>query len=534
MNAGIVNSKRELVVMRREAALGDALCATSVAKKLAEMGYMTIFQTHPLVQPLIKRVPYVGLTQSVVGRVDVDLDNAYESHPQRTKRSFADIFFEKARAQLLKRGITLPKPTNVAPDIMVGTQELLAATAIYSKYPRPWIGISPRSNSHLNRTIPNDVWSQAAPKINGTCFWLGNHSPSPEHLVDTHCKDTEGLVARIAALDIFVGVDSGPMHMAAALEIPVVAFMQASSPDLHISDQRDFISEFVPGLDCLNCQDTHCRLVARGKNPPCQKIDPPWLAQCVNRRLGIRGDTVSVVIPTYRAPTHRLQRCVNSIAPQVDEVIITMDAGATVPNIRLPLNTRYVVKGEANIGFGRNVNFGFRHTNSRYVLILNDDCFLQQNAIKPLLDCMDARTGMVGHLLRYPDGKICHGGKHRKPGMRGWGLTDNRARNPSIRQPQQMEVVTGTSILVRRAAFYEAGAFDEDFFCYAEDDAFCLQMNQAGWKIMYTPMVSGIHEEAQTTRKVWNLGALVNDANKTFARKWGWYIDATLNNPPTT
>ena len=41
-------------------------------------------------------------------------------------------------------------------------------------------------------------------------------------------------------------------------------------------------------------------------------------------------------------------------------------------------------------------------------------------------------------------------------------------------------------------------AFDERFFCYADDDAMCLQMRRAGWKIMLEPRASGVQLEGQS------------------------------------
>ncbi len=141
-------------------------------------------------------------------------------------------------------------------------------------------------------------------------------------------------------------------------------------------------------------------------------------------------------------------------------------------------------------------------------------------------------VGIVGHLTRYPDGRICHGGKIRSRGHRGWMLLDNRQQHHSIREPRRMENVSGTSVLVRRTAFYAIDGFDEDVFLYSEDDNMCLAMQQAGFSIWYTPHATAIHEEAATNAKHFSMGTLLADANKVFERKWGWWLDENLNKLP--
>jgi O-antigen biosynthesis protein len=158
---------------------------------------------------------------------------------------------------------------------------------------------------------------------------------------------------------------------------------------------------------------------------------------------------------------------------------------------------------------------------------------LAANAVKLMMDeTLNPDVGLVGHFLRYPDGRICHGGKFRNPGMKGWGLRDNREFHPTIKEPCFMENVTGTSMLFRRKAFYHAGCFDEDFFMYAEDDALCLQLRRAGWRIRYTPLAKGVHDEAATSRAVARRGDImpwVHDGNRAFAQKWAWWFQQYPN-----
>lgn len=521
-------AKDKPIIVRRTAAIGDALCTTVVCDKLIEQGYKVVFQTHPSIHCVIRRHTGIVAVKSPQGYCDVDLDNAYEKDPNRKLRHFHDMFMEKANLQLAGKGIKLGPATNCKPRLRVGEDVRAATRETFKDYPRPWVFICPRSNSYTTRTITDGSWVEIAKLIQGTKFWLGTH-PAPPGIVDLHAKHFDNVIEWIAIADLLVTVDTGPMHVAAALNIPIVAIEQSSSPQLHLNDQNDYITVAAP-LDCLNCQLYVCPI--NQHIPPCQNIAADVVAAAANAKLSGHGK-VSVVIPTFKAPTARLTKCIVAVLPQCDEIIVTKDAGGEFPEGRFHHpKVQYVSSPKHQLGFGKNVNYGVRHSNGEFLLILNDDCFLAPDAVAKLREVMTDRVGVVGHLLRYPDGRICHAGKHRKPGMRGWGLNNNREWHPTIKEPIEMENVTGTSILVRREAFYDVGGFDEDFYMYCEDDAFTMAMRKNGWKIMYQPNAFGIHEEAQTSKLRGNFLPLVYEGNATFNRKWGWWLDKNINTVP--
>jgi GT2 family glycosyltransferase len=88
----------------------------------------------------------------------------------------------------------------------------------------------------------------------------------------------------------------------------------------------------------------------------------------------------------------------------------------------------------------------------------------------------------------------------------------------------ETENVTGASILVRRKAFFEVDGFDERYFIYNEDDDICMKFRQAGWKVMYTPHATAIHEEGQSTRLIGDAIKHMQQSQRIFAEKWAWYF----------
>jgi ADP-heptose:LPS heptosyltransferase/GT2 family glycosyltransferase len=507
-------------IIRRTAALGDTLAATCVAKKLGEMGHPVIFQSHDSTHCILKRVPYVRNVQEVNGAAHINLDGAYETRADRNTAHFYDIFIERANEALANYDITLPK-TNLCPRMEVSDEEKLECRKLLEKHPKPWILICPRSNHWANRTVPNGIWMESAKMMVGTKFWLGNDAP-PSGIVDLKCRHFDNAIKYIACADLLVTVDTGPMHVAAALQVPVIAIEQSSSPSLHLSDQQDWVS-IAPPLDCLNCQKNTCPLDAA--NPPCQRVSPELIAKAVNKRLQVMQDAVSCVVCIYRPTTGNLQRCIASVINQVNEVIIVGQHNSVIPDgAPVGEKIKYVVRPGKSISYGRNANFAARNCNNSLLLFLNDDCFIEPDVVAKLKSSMTDKVGIVSHLYRYPSGEIQHGGKYREAGSMGWGHIDHRAKESRIKSLVEMENVCMASCLVRRKAFFDVEGFDQDFNFYSEDDSLCLQMRNRGWKVMYNPHACAIHIDHQSTRNVIGINDIVKQSNLILERKWGWKI----------
>lgn len=514
------------ITVRRSGAFGDALAATCVASRLQEKGIPVIFQTSKEVQKLLRHCPGIALAEAT-GPCDINLDDSYEAHPKRNSLDFSEIFCEVANLKLDKDQRILP--LNCTPSLKFP----IKLNPPDFSLPRPWIAIGARSNSFNVRTVPDDTWREVAGHLDGTCFWIANHAPAPDGIFNPACKDIEDVMWTISRCDLFVGVDSGPLHIAAALGITCVAIEQSSSPELHLSDQRDF-SVVRPPLDCLNCQAHQCPISVM--HPPCQDIQAFDIVRAINDRLisyWSKNENVSAIIPIYRPDAETLNRCLECVLPQVEEVIVTAEGGSNVPaTAMLHPKISYVTKFASGIGYGRNVNFGARHSTGKYLLLLNDDVFLEPGAVDALRLEMTPDVGAVTHTLRYPNGTVHYAGKLRHLGARGWHHLDHLKQALTWKEPCDTECACGASMLVRRAAFYQVKGFDEEFFLYSEDDDLALRLRQSGWRLRYTPKASGIHLEHASTDKIGNIKDHVRVSDQLFAKKWKRYLDWNANRVP--
>lgn len=514
--------------IRRKAAIGDAIACTIVADKLLEQNFKVEFQTLGMIQPVIRRHPGIGSVSDPVGNCDVVLDGAYEKDLHRRLRHFYAIFMDVARKQLLQQGIDIGPSINCRPRLTPHKPAQEALRAKLQEYPRPWVFICPRSNSYKVRQIPDGIWREAADGIQGTKFWIGTF-PGPQNIVDLQCHDLRVLTDYLSIADLLITVDTGPMHIANAVGTQVLAIAQSSSPELHLSDQTDFRT-IGPSLDCLNCQLNLCP--KSQWLPPCQQVPPGLIAREANRSLRRLSETVSAVIPIFKPSGEMLNKCLAAVLPQVDEVVVTKERGGIFPAdmIRNP-KIITVTKDQDGIGFGRNVNFGARHSTGKYLLVLNDDVYLNPDAVSQMMKCMKPDVGIVGQLLWYPNRTIYHAGKVRQPGQGiGFPHADLRKTTFTIKEPIEMENTNGASILFRREAFYDADGYDDGFQFYAEDDDICMKVRLRGWKLWYTPHAQGVHDEHAETKKVPGIWSVMGQSNARFGQKWGAYFRHNAGN----
>lgn len=177
-----------------------------------------------------------------------------------------------------------------------------------------------------------------------------------------------------------------------------------------------------------------------------------------------------------------------------------------------------------------------------YVLLLNPDTIVRDNAIKILLDFMEEnlQVGIAGSRLEHPDG-TAQCSSFRFPSI--FSELDNSLRlgiiskllakwivaPPVPENTCQTDWVPGASMIIRRAVLEQAGLIDEQYFMYYEDTDFCLQANKAGWQCWYVPeshvvhlvgQSSGINENQRTTKrrpKYW-----FEARRRYFVKNHGW------------
>jgi N-acetylglucosaminyl-diphospho-decaprenol L-rhamnosyltransferase len=233
-------------------------------------------------------------------------------------------------------------------------------------------------------------------------------------------------------------------------------------------------------------------------------------------------DVLPVVAVTY-SPGPHLERFLASLSLATERPVSVMlaDNGSTdgtpeeaverYPNVR-------VFATGANLGYGTAVNRAVAQLLETggvddCVIVANPDVQWGPGSIDALLDAAARwpRAGALGPLVRDPDGSVYPSARHLPSLIRGSMhalLGPFWPRNPwtaAYRQerlePSERTVgwLSGSCLLVRRAAFSEIGGFDERYFMYMEDVDLGDRLGKAGWLSVYVPSAEVLHHKGHST-----------------------------------
>jgi ADP-heptose:LPS heptosyltransferase len=122
---------------------------------------------------------------------------------------------------------------DVQPDCVLDETLLGQFKTAWQNLPRPHILVQRRAGNHTpNKNWPDQSWKLLLEKLLKKCTIIEIGATSEESTISSpNYVDLRGktslpeLVAAVAAGDIFVGPDSGPVHIAAAVKTPAVVIL---------------------------------------------------------------------------------------------------------------------------------------------------------------------------------------------------------------------------------------------------------------------------------------------------------------------
>jgi GT2 family glycosyltransferase len=513
-----------LVTIRRKAAFGDVLMATPLAKRFADFGLTVRFDTSISCAPALDNLPFMNVVTDEVMPA-VNLDNTYEKNLNRKRKSVGEMFFDAAALELRRHGIP-EKALNLRPHMVLTKEEISAAVSRMAKMPRPWTVFVRRSVAWPSRTLHECAFMDVIRALPGSVFVgipdaIAIDGAVGNVMVTDWARTFREFCAVIACCDLVITPDTGPMHVAAALGKPIVVLEQSIAIDRRLNDQTDYL-RVPPDVKCSPCNEFACVIPGMKSAPPCQWVNPSAILSAAATKLDtLTNGLVSAIIPVYK-DTPRLHRCLEAVRHQVYETVVALDGDCVPVKIPSGSDVRTIPCPGTRLGYGKNCQRAVRRTYGEYLLFLNDDCYLDGIAVASMKAVLknNADVAVVGALLRYPDGKIQHAGMFR--GTAGYGHIDHQKVIQSIRVQTEMECVTFAAALVRRSAFFQVGGFDEEYDCYSEDVDLCMKLRRAGWKVVYNPQATGIHEESQSTTTEKN--KMLAASHAILRRKWGAFF----------
>ncbi len=228
---------------------------------------------------------------------------------------------------------------------------------------------------------------------------------------------------------------------------------------------------------------------------------------------------VAVVVVSFNT-REDLLRCLGSLRVVTTplEVVVVDNASAdgSADAVRQAFPRAEVIRSDANEGYAKANNRGWRATSAPFVLLLNSDAEVPAGTVETLLEVLETRpsVGIVGPRTVGSDGalqvstgpdltplaewrqrRLVRGVETKDPAA----LTAAAERYSTEHEPVW---VSGSCLLTRRAHLEAVGGLDEAFFLYEEDVDLCVRVGRLGYKALFTPKAQVLHHKGRSMTRL--------------------------------
>lgn len=223
---------------------------------------------------------------------------------------------------------------------------------------------------------------------------------------------------------------------------------------------------------------------------------------------------VSIVIASWNT-RDILHDCLSSIYRQTSEFpfeVIVVDNGSadgSVEMVKSDFSQVHLIANSENLGYAGANNQAMTIARGRYILLLNSDTIVLNNAIGKMMAFADSHpeAGVIGcrvlnadqsfqsSCFMFPSLLNMFFAAIYLPQLFPRSKIFGRERMLWFdwRKTCEVDVVVGCFMFVRREAIDQIGMMDDRLFMYCEETDWCYRFKRAHWKIVYTPCAEIIH-----------------------------------------
>lgn len=238
---------------------------------------------------------------------------------------------------------------------------------------------------------------------------------------------------------------------------------------------------------------------------------------------------LTVVIVNYNVK-YFLEQCLESVYHSCVEtakgerlevevwVVDNASVDGSVEMVRSRYPQVHLIENLENVGFARANNQTLRECGGEYALLLNPDTVVEQDTLVKCVDFMEEHPDCGGLGVKMINGE----GEYLKESKRGFptpeasffkvsGLIRLFPHNRRIAayymghlpddEVNQVDILPGAFLMVRREALEKVGLLDESYFMYGEDIDFSWRIRLAGYKNYYVPTARIIHYKGESTKR---------------------------------
>jgi hypothetical protein len=236
-----------------------------------------------------------------------------------------------------------------------------------------------------------------------------------------------------------------------------------------------------------------------------------------------RRPLVSVIVVNLnvceflRSALTSLQRSLVGIPSEI-LVVDNASVDNSLQMLRVEFPTIKVIENTNNVGFAKANNQALARARGTYLLLINPDTLVQERTVRSMLKFFEAHAdaGIAGCKILNPDGSFQLSCRRSfpSPWVAFTKIVGLSALFPHSRwfgrynltyldeqETYEVDVLSGSFMMLRRTVYEEVGGLDESYFLYGEDIDWCARIKRAGWKIFYSHETSIIHYKGESTRR---------------------------------
>jgi GT2 family glycosyltransferase len=255
---------------------------------------------------------------------------------------------------------------------------------------------------------------------------------------------------------------------------------------------------------------------------------------------------LSIIIVNYKSQ-EKVLKCLESIAKaelgdlSYEIIVVDNASGDDLSMIAAAYPEVKIIKSEKNLGMGGGNNFGAKNSQGKFILILNPDTAILDDALVKLHHYLKEheKIGIVGPKLLNTDGSLQYSclrfPKIYTPILRRTFFGELAPRQLDYflmkdfdhASDRSVDWLMGSCLLVRREILEKDGyLFDEKYFMYFEDTDLCRRVRQKhGLDVVYLPEAVVIHDHArQSAEKPWYIAPFVDKLAREHIKSWFRYF----------
>ena len=233
--------------------------------------------------------------------------------------------------------------------------------------------------------------------------------------------------------------------------------------------------------------------------------------------------TVSIVIPLHGGEDD-IRMCLASLKASQDLIHETIVVDDVSPDNAAKVAKEFkvkLIKNKANEGFGKTCNKGFEASSGEVILFLNSDTIVPRTGLIKLVEGL-MESGSIGAAGPMSNNVGYH--QRITPTYTDLTTLDNFAADLSETSVpnQDVEILVGFALAVRRSVLQEVGLFDERFGRgLFEDTDLCYRISRAGFKLRMVTCAYVHHWGSRTlTRAIPDVSELLKQNGELYKEKW--------------